>query len=157
MTWQVVLLAALLSSGCSPPLGSHARLRGYSTLCNGTLTISSSEAAATSSSLDVPAGYVRLFVVADSEPQMLDGWPTAARTLCYFRSTHMVSFEAKGAHVYRLHLNQEGPQDFSISVHEGIDSSAVETIPVDAASQQLGIEEKCGFMGGGWCPRWTSD
>lgn len=151
-----ISLLLLFATACSPPLGQMARLKGYSTLCTGKVVFSAKEAEGLTTSLDLPSGERELFVEADSEPQGLDEWPTLAGEACFYRSTHSVALQLKPGKTYRLHLDQTGPKDFSISAHEGIDSSAVDTIPVPAQSHQLTLEERCSFAGGGWCPQWSS-
>lgn len=153
----VILLGVCLATSCSSIAPSAVRLIGYGTVCYGQVKISAPEGnpSAPVTQLVLPAGEERILVVAENETQQFEDWPTDAGALCYYHSTHLVKFHAQPGKIYRLHLDQETRSSFSISVHEGLDDWAVDTRPVAASSEQLNIEKRCGFLGGGWCEKWS--
>jgi hypothetical protein len=126
-----------------------SELLGYGTLCQGRVAFLLPGSEKTYTSIDLPAGRLKLLIVAESEPETSNDMPDLANYACIFSSKHEIEFSSEPGKVYRFHLDRAASKDFVISVHKGIDDSAIETVPVSASSKQLGVARRCGFYGAG--------
>ena len=127
------------------PSPDQSLIRGYVTQCRSTVWIIGQDGE-NSSSLLAPKGNQKLFIRALSEPDFPDKNFSSDSYLCQDVSEHEVDFVSQGGKTYRLHLTEVGSQKYSVSVREGIDQNAVDTVPVKFSSLQTKVKQACRFF-----------
>lgn len=144
----VILISSIC--GCAylqlpRPSPEQSLIRGYVTQCRSTVLIRDQGGEFSSSQL-APKGSQKLIIRALSEPDYPDENFFDDSYLCQDISEHEVNFTSQGGKTYRLHLTEIGPHSYSVSVWEGRDRHAVETVPVKFDSIQTKVSRACRFF-----------
>lgn len=147
-----LLVAAAALGGCSPgvkafegavPESEASLIKGYRTICNGSLKISDFDGRYSGTRLRAAPGPHAMSIIYRSRPYWGDDLKTAFSPQCVKMARYQASFTTKPGRTYWFHIDESQPDLSNLTVWESRVLGSVEGKSLEAETKRLSLREVC--------------